>query len=313
MSKPTKTEKGWTRGIAPGAAVLLFLIALLAGRPAARADSPANPRADIPWQAAGEDVNAIEDAFNHARRQEEKQLDLPPGSLGEIALPRQENWDARTDQNKALFLINQARRARGGSAAGVLGLRLTGLQEHVQALAQSYAETLVARNAFTHVVDGRDPFDRIAADPVLGPCSEFLGRAENLALFATTSDSIPLYLEKAVYNWLYVDAGSAWGHRETLLLQDRDLAGDPFYGFKNNVPGSAHEGFIGVGVVHSQDGRYDPLGWGIDTTVLVVLEVIDPAPSAGCPWMAAPTPTPGPVPTPSFRVRDQLFLPLAGG
>ena len=64
-------------------------------------------------------------------------------------------------------------------------------------------------------------------------------------------------IARAIYNWIYVDAGSGWGHREAALLQDRDLAdNDPVYGFNNNVGSAVSEGFIGFGIAESSD--YDP-------------------------------------------------------
>ena len=302
-----------------GAALSVLLTAVIAAGffTNARADSPPNPLSDISWTAAAETVTGIEAAFNYARRQEEQQLGIKPGRLGRLDLPEQAEWNRKTDQEKALFLMNEERVARGGSQVHVLGLGFTAVQNDVQTLAQEYAHLLVARNEFTHVVDGRDPFERITEHPVLGPCSEFLSRAENLALLGTSGDDIPLYLERAIFAWLYSDAGSAWGHREAILLQDRDLGnGNPDFGFKNNVGEQINEGYIGIGVVET-DGRYNPFDWqDLHYSALIVMEMIDPLPAAGCPWPAAPPPTPTPQPTatagpPPPPLDFHTFLPLA--
>ncbi len=264
-----------------------------------RADSPPNPLANIPWQWQGGGVAEVEAAYNHARRAEEQQLGFPSGTLGILELPTQAVWDILSDPAKALLLMNAERLARGGSRSDVLGLGFTAVQANVQDLAEKYAALLVSKNQFSHEADGRTPFERIDDDPLLGPCHEFLGRAENLALLGTSGDSIPLYLEQAIYAWIYTDAGSAWGHREAVLLQDRDLTHqDEAYGFDNNVPSKADEGFIGIAVIET-DGRYNPLGWpDMNYTVLLVMEMIDPLPAEGCPWSAMPTTEPEPTSTP---------------
>jgi uncharacterized protein YkwD len=308
----------WQRRMV-GAALSALLTAVVAAGlfTSAHADSPLNPFNDIPWTAVTEDASGVEAAFNFARRQEEQQLGLNPGRLGQLDLPEQTEWNLKTDAEKAFFLMNAERVARAGTGARVLGLGFTAIQNDVQALAQDYANLLVNRNQFTHVMDNRDPFDRIAEHPVLGPCSEFLSRAENLALLGTSGDDIPLYLERAIFAWLYSDAGSNWGHRETILLQDRDLSnGDPDFGFKNNVGEQTNEGYIGIGVVET-DGHYNPFDWqDLHYSVVIVMEMIDPSPAAGCPWPAAlpPTPTPQPTPTaasPPPSLDFHAFLPIA--
>lgn len=67
-----------------------------------------------------------------------------------------------------------------------------------------------------------------------------MSRAENIAAFVTSGDSIPMAVERAIYGWLYVDAGASWGHREAVLLQDRSLNNPPVppnmsLSYKNNV------------------------------------------------------------------------------
>jgi|GEM_PF-3462186 len=274
---------------------LLILIAapilLLAGAGQVLADSPPNLTADIPWNAGTSSVADVEAAFNHGRRQEEAQLSLGTGSLGNLDLPSQAVWDATSDDSKALTIMNAERTARAGMKAGVIGLPFTAVQTDVDSLAQYYANYLVTNNKTGHEADGRTPFRRIDDDPVLGPCHEFLHRAENLAYFWTSSSSNPLYIERSIYNWVYDDASSAWGHREAVLLQDNALGiSDPDYGFNNNVGDSGSEGFVGIGVAQSPD--YDPqgLGW-VNMGTAVVLNMIDPISTGTCPWDGSPTVT----------------------
>ena len=86
---------------------LLCLFTAFAG-----AQSPTNPTADIPWSGTYNTNSDIETAFNQARRTEEQQLGLSNGILGNITIPT--DWNDYNDGQKALYLLNQERSARGG-------------------------------------------------------------------------------------------------------------------------------------------------------------------------------------------------------
>ncbi len=225
-------------------------------------------------------------AFNNARRGEEQQLGLPAGALGNLSLPSQAEWNAFSDDQKALYLINAERTAWAGMKPGVIGLPLAGIEPNLDRIAQQYADYLVANNAKGHTADGRTPDKRIDDDATVATCHEFLSRVENIAYFFTGQSTNPLVIEQSVYNWLYRDASSKWGHREAVLLQDADLAKrDPRNGFKNNVGSLAHEGFLGIGVAGSS--TYNPYGysWSRQGTAVVMM-IFDPVSTGSCPWDA---------------------------
>ncbi len=224
---------------------LVLLILLLVLQSPAMADSPPNLTADISWSAGFGGVADVETAYNFGRRQEEIQLGLAPGTLGNLVMPSQVVWDMNTVDEKALFLLNAERTARDGAWSGVIGLPFQDWQPDMKQVAQDYAGLLVNQNVFGHEYNGT-PWDRIANNSMLGSCHEFLGYAENLAAFWTGGTVNQLPIERAIYNWIYDDAGSAWGHREAALLQDKTLSGNAFAGFKNNVDGPSSEGFIGI-------------------------------------------------------------------
>ncbi len=267
-------------------------------------ESPPNLSGNIPWTDTGgtydpdsgiydasfNGVVDIESAFNNGRRQEEIQFGLSTDFLGNLVLPDQSVWDIMTPDEKAMLIMNSERIVREEMAPGVLGYPFNGVQADVHDLAQYYSDYLVDHNAWGHSEDGFTPYERIDNDPVLGPCHEFLYRAENIAAFWTSGSSNPLPVERAIYMWVYADAGSSWGHRETVLLQDKDLQNqNPFYGFNDNVGLSMVEGFIGIGLSESPD--YDPFGWGwVNMGTVVVFNYIDPVSTGSCPWDLTPTP-----------------------
>jgi len=266
----------------------------------AHADSPPNIAQDIAWfgdpDSAGlpqayDTIEDIEAAFNNGRREEERQLNLPAGTLGTIDLPEQALWDALTMQQKALILINAERTARRDMLPGILGLPLAGIESNLDTLAQQYAQILVNDNAFGHnqpwpgapQVD--TPFERIDNTPVVSDCHKDITYAENLAAFWTTETSIPLPVERAIYLWIYADAGSNWGHREALFLQDADLGfNGESGGYVNDIGSSAHEGFLGFGRVGSADYNVGQPIWNWGEAI--VMEVFDPVANDGCPTSA---------------------------
>lgn len=282
--------------------MLIALLFVLGRGRLVSADSPPNLTSDIEWdenpglpgnQQTYSGVAAIAAAYDNARRQEEIQLGLAPNTLGNLSLPTQAVWNGMSLNDRGVHILNQERVARGGAQPGVLGLPYAGQQVNIVAIAQYYADYLVANNAFSHTADGYTPFQRIDNDPALAACHEFLSRAENLASFFTSGTSVPLPLERAIYAWMYDDASSLWGHREALLLQDVDINMTPGTGFNNNVGSILDEGFIGFGI-QSAVG-YDPFNLGINFGLVVVFNEFDPISTGSCPWDVTPTPTATPV------------------
>ncbi|MEZ0539128.1 T9SS type A sorting domain-containing protein [Fibrella arboris] len=284
------------------------------------AQSPSNLTTNIPWdedagtsgqQATYAGVVAIQNAVNNARRQEEIQLSLATNSLGALTLPG--GWSGFTNNEKAYTLLNAERTARAGityASGTVLGLPFEASDANLSAMAQAHANYLKANNLFTHTgAGGTSPFQRIqAVYPQTTPaCSEFLARAENIAIFASSGSSgNPLIIERAIYNWIYNDSSSSWGHREACLSQDKDLTNNSsLYGFKNNYGSSASEGFVSIATAGATDGSYPYFGAGFPSVDVVVLMIMDPVSSAlamanGCPYNLS---TPAlPVELHSFRV-----------
>jgi hypothetical protein len=166
-----------------------------------------------------------------------------------------------SDGARAAWLINHERIDRGVMA-------LTGEEPHVTGVAQNYAQYLLAHNVFAHTADGRDPWQRISADPLIGACHDNLNVSENLAVFATTGTSIPSGVERAIHMWLYFDSGSGWGHRHAAL----------YYPYNDNSGPAGSEGFLGIG--HSGGGPYQgPFAQTWPYAELIVLDVFDPCPT----------------------------------
>lgn len=95
------------------------------------------------------------------------------------------------------------------------------------------------------VYNGSLPEERInqPSSPVKD-CSEYLG--ESVSLRASTSNSSGTLLNPvafALFEWIYKDAGSGWGHRENV-----------FHSYTDNYGASGSEGFIGVGLASQMTG-----------------------------------------------------------
>jgi uncharacterized protein YkwD len=230
----------------------------------------------------------VVNSFNFARREEEKQLKLPANSLGILSLP--ENYTQLSPADRALFLTNAERTARAqadyGGGKGP-GLPLEALETHLNEVAQAHASDMTTYNFFGHTShNGRTALERITAQSVFkGNCYEFISRAENIYMFCYYSSDKPVLkmpvfiVEQAIFSWLYQDASVAWGHRETLLIQDKDASGGS--GFHNNRGVATSEGFLGVGLATKAD--YSPCSKisGFQRVGhVVVMNLVDPA--AGC-------------------------------
>jgi len=276
-----------------------FIFLSLIGGSSAWALSPPNINTDIKWTDTGgvsdystntynatfNGVIDIAAAYNHARRQEEIQLGIAANQLGNLDLPTQAVWEIMTDDAKALLILNEERQDRAGMQTGVVGLPLAGMESHIDTISKNYGDLLHDTDTTNHYQPSGDsnidsPFKRIEQDADIGTatgCHEFITRSENLAYFATQGNTnIPIPLERAIYGFIYDDAGSAWGHREAALLQDEtlDQVGSG-WGFLNNYGNSNHEGFLGIAVRSSAD--YKPFsGFASDYATVVVMNFFDP-------------------------------------
>lgn len=211
---------------------------------------PDDPLSDIAWNTGMAGVSDIQTAFNSARQTENSQLGT---SLPDLILPSQSEWSAMTDGEKALWLINRERTDRGIHP-------LHGLEENVTSVAQYYAQYLIDNNTWGHYEDGRDPWQRLADNPAIGACQDFLNVAENLAVFWTSGSSIPLPIERSIFNWMYDDGVCcAWGHRHAIL----------WYPYNDNGGTVGTEGFLGIG---RASGPHN--GWNF--AEMIVMNVFDP-------------------------------------
>jgi len=216
---------------------------------------PPDPSADIPWTAGTSGVADIQTAFNYARTHENAQLGL---HLPMLTLPSQTAWDALSNSEKALWLINKERVDRGVMA-------LHGVESNVTSVAAYYADYLLENDVFSHNADGNSPWERLNTNPAIAACHDFLSVAENLAVFVTSGSSIPLPVERAVYMWMYKDAGSAWGHRHAIL----------WYPYNDNSGISGMEGFLGIG--RAAGGPYQgPFSAVWNFAEIMVMNVFDP-------------------------------------
>lgn len=219
---------------------------------------PADPTGDIGWSTGMNGVSDIQSAFNHARTVENAQLGK---SLPAMVLPNQTTWDGMSDNEKALWLINQERVVRGL-------LPLDNIEENVMGVAQYYADYLFDHDAWGHYEDGRSPWDRLDNNPAIGGCHDFLSVSENLAVFVTSGSSIPLPIERSIYMWMYDDAGSSWGHRHAIL----------WYPYNDNGGETGREGFLGIG--RANGGPYrGPFSSSWNFAELIVMNVFDPCAS----------------------------------
>jgi hypothetical protein len=245
----------------------------------ASAQSPRNLTANITWSGRTANITTIQTAFNAARRAEETQLSLTANVLGNLVLPA--NYLTQSPDNQAFILLNAERACRGGVNYGdgaCKGWIFEGVESVVDGLAQSYADLMISSNCWGHTCGGTTPFTRISTG-VGASCIEFINRGENIAVYATSGSTNAVPAVQAVYDWIYNDASSAWGHREACFLQDRSLDGNMTNGFSDNHGVAGAEGFMGIGMAGG-NAYSAPFGTAYNRADLVVLDFFDPVATA---------------------------------
>lgn len=202
-------------------------------------------------------ISDIQAAFNNGRTKENQQLTT---SLPQLTFPA--NWSSLNVQHRAIWILNKERMDRGLTP-------FTGTDSNVISVAQYYADYLLNNNKFGHNADGLTPQARLNNNATIGKCNEPIYAYENLYVKVSSSTSDILYeLEYAIYDWLYNDAGSAWGHRRCLLQTV----------FKDNSGVAGLEGLFGIGVASGgpYQGNFSQ-SWA--HAEIVVFNVIDPCAS----------------------------------
>ncbi|CAG5000610.1 hypothetical protein DYBT9275_02497 [Dyadobacter sp. CECT 9275] len=246
-------------------------------------------------------------AFNYARRQEEIQMGMGANVLGNLTLPA--DFAAATPQEQALYLINEERKARAGQdypgSTAVLGLPLEGLEANLSAIAQGHADDMSTNGFFGHTgSDGLSPYQRISASGTFGAgCSDNnFAYAENIYSscnfssvpppMGVTPTPAPFLTAQAIYSWLYRDAGSSWGHRRAILIQNTDSYGAT--GYDNDRASASSEGFLGIGVVSviNYAGCTAPAGFYSTGSHVVVMNVADPVATGSCIYAVEENPLP---------------------
>ncbi|MCB9250452.1 MAG: hypothetical protein H6613_18845 [Ignavibacteriales bacterium] len=205
-------------------------------------------------------------AFNNARTVENGQIGTTiPANMTVTDLAADDNaWDNKSSSEKALILMNLERVARG----------IPPFQEvdaNVVNVAQSYADYLRTNNQFEHNLDCNNGSSgtnacnaivRMEENAAIKTHQQAACRFENLAaVFAPSMDCAPLFLEQAIYSWIYNDTGQGNGHRKACFY-NIPIANDDY-----STAGA--EGQIGIGV---SIGLYQGAAYGI----VMVFNFFDP-------------------------------------
>lgn len=220
----------------------------------------------------------VQGNFNQAHRWEEEVLDLPPFCLGYIAPPAGD-WGSMTDVETAYYLHTLERVSRGLTP-------LEGQLPELDALAEDHSYWLINEDVFSHGGDnfygesqsyfdcnnqfhfGSSPFDRIDSDPNLRGCWETA--SENIGIEVSTAPIAINFGAKAIYDMIYRNTNTAWGHRHNVLRQ-----------YNNNNGNEYTEGYLGIGIASGSNFRAHSMGcvnWNY--TEVITIKFYDPRP--GC-------------------------------
>ncbi len=245
------------------------------------AQTPPNPTADMnpgSYTAYNSGLS-IAANFNAGRRFEETNKGLATNLLGTMTPPS--NYNSMTLAQKTLFIVNSERACRNiiNYGSGALTVKpIYGIETNLSSVAQGHADWMMANNAFEHCGDpalrisgsgcssGKSSVgDRIQSNNTIKNGWESWG--ENIGYSVSSGASTFSTLnEQTIFDMLYQDAGSAWGHRVNFLKQ-----------YSDNYGPSGNEAFIGVAEKLSTVGTgYQ--GWAYGK--VIVYDFYDPQTTA---------------------------------
>lgn len=209
--------------------VLLAGLLIPVGAGAIVATSYPDPTADIPANAWST-LDDVREAFDNARTVENTQLGT---TIPAFPATFPGDYAAKSPSEKALWLVNQEREARGLDP-------FIDVDPAVTQVAQEWAQHLSDTDAFDHRPDAKARIEEVCTGCV-GHIGTFA--AENLAdrsAFSAPTRAIldEFGVESAIYRWMYEDSSDGWGHRHPLLSDVLSDDHDPV----------GSEGFIGIGV-----------------------------------------------------------------
>ncbi len=202
------------------------------------------------WSIGGSNVGGIEILFTMARAKDIT-VSVP------MKLPPQTKWDTMNTQEKALYILNRERYDRGIKP-------FAGYHSDVSGVAQNYAQHLYDTDTFSHEEDGT-PWERLDRVAAIANNKDFFAYAENLAARVSGRTYVSNPAVQSIFNWIYNDAGSSWGHRKFCLAT----------GLSDNNGDNGSEGLIGIGIVEGTDYNYS--NWYGYPSSVIVMNAFDPS------------------------------------
>jgi uncharacterized protein YkwD len=200
---------------------------------------------DIAWtggnvSAGTATLQTVEAGYNHARTQENSALTT---SIPSIQFPTQQVWDGMSVNQKALWIVNQERTARGL-------VPFEAFAEQLISIAQDYTQFMADNDTISHFADGNSPFDRMKTNADIESC--MARPAENIAFIFSSNPTPPVYsLERMMYWLIYEDAIANWGHRRSFFTETYiDDSGE-----------TGKEGIMGTGFVIAENFIYKGTTW----------------------------------------------------
>ncbi len=193
------------------------------------------PPHGISW--SGQDFSSvveIEEAFNHARS-----FDKTTSKY--LKMPLQTTWDEWNFQQKALYIINSEREARGIKP-------FEGVSSSVVEIAQYYADFLQQIGNIAHYEGGNIPKLSFSSSNQ----KDFYGLIEDVHKDIMDDNEAVI---KAVYNWIYID-NENWKNRKFLFTTN----------LNDNSVLKNREGLLGIGI---SNGSYQ----------IVTMNAFDPSSS----------------------------------
>jgi hypothetical protein len=173
------------------------------------------------------DLNDAQTHFINARKQDSS---VKPELAGTL-FPN--NFSNLTWQEQYITLLNQERTIRG-----LLPINQT--IDILNQISTKYSQDLISSNQFIHTLNNTTPQSRMRKIPWIRMCSDFHPYSESLFQFRIFG-TLPMDYNRVglmgLYNFLYNDSSSQWGHRHHLVSN-----------FINDNKSPEFEGHNGLGI-----------------------------------------------------------------
>ena len=214
-------------------------------------------------QISYKDVSAVQNAFNNALKNTEKELGYAVHSLGRISL--KDDFLEQGEEIQSFILINKVIDALAQSDDFKSLINIEGVAKSITESSKTEAQNILK----TGINYKENPARAYSYNDV-----EFGDHSQNTAIFLTNSDTdIAMPHVQAVYNWMFADQYTGWYNRTLLFNSQKNNSSE---GLKDDFNINGAEGYLGLGVAYGKVVEHIVVNPTFAKASAVCLQLVDP-------------------------------------